>query len=419
MSQSQPMLPRIATLAIGDELLTGTISDSNTTFLAKQLDGYGVPLHGTQVVPDDEAAIRAALAGFEGKVDAVVCFGGLGPTSDDRTVDAAAKWLDCSVEFDATARAKMEARYQSRAMPITDTALRQVRYPAAALALPNPRGLAPPFAVERSGTWFVFLPGVPMEMEAIVRESVMPHLLARHRLVQGQRRTWRCLGIGESQLQEALADVETRLQSQSGGIRLGYRTWFPENHVTLYASNDPALAAEVAALRDAIDRRLGEWAYSTDGRTLEETVASRLMEKNLRVAFAESCTAGRLASRMTLVPKATNFFWGGWSVYDVDAKRAMLGVSVAKEEAVSAGTSAKLALAAQERSAADFAVGVTGYLGPDPGTEKDPAGTTYVAVAGSKGIVAEARFFHSHPVREQAQWAASSRALELLLKALR
>lgn len=413
------MTARIETLAVGDELLTGTISDSNSTFVARELDGFGVPLQATQTVPDDDAAIRAALAAREGKCDALLCFGGLGPTSDDRTVDAVARWLDCAVEFDGRARAKMEARYRDRGLPITDTALRQVRYPAAATALPNPRGLAPAFALERAGTWFVFLPGVPSEMEAIVRESVIPELATRHRLVAGKRRTWRCLGIGESQLQEALADVEARLEKRSGLMRLGYRTWFPENHVTLYAPNDPALAAEVSALHEAIDRRVAEWAYSSDGKTLEESVAARLLDREERVAFAESCTSGRLASRLTTVPKASAFFWGGWAVYDLDAKRTMLGVSVTKEEAVSAETSAKLALATRDRSAADFAVAVTGYLGPDPGTEKDPAGTSYVAVAGPEGIVVEGRYFHPHPVREQAQWAASSRALELLFRALR
>lgn len=413
------MKARIETLAVGDELLSGTIADSNSVFLARELDPYGVALRSTQSIPDDEIAIRAALAAREGQCDAVICFGGLGPTSDDRTVDAVAQWLDSAVVFDGASRAKMEERYRDRGLPITDTALRQVRYPAAATVLPNPRGLAPAFFVERAGTWFVFLPGVPWEMEAIVRDSVVPQLVARHRLVGGRRRTWRCLGVGESQLQEALADVEARLQGQGGVLRLGYRTWFPENHVTLYAPTDLSLAAEVAALHEAIDRRLAEWAYSTDGKSLEESVAARLLDGERRVAFAESCTAGRLAARLTLVPKATSFFWGSWAVYDVDAKRAMLGVGVSKEEAVSAATSAKLALAARDRSAADFSVAVTGYLGPDPGTEADPAGTSYVAVAAPSGIVAEGRFFHPHPNREQAQWAASSRALGLLLKALR
>ena len=412
------MHPRIETLAIGDELLTGTVSDSNSTFLARQLDSYGTPLAATHVVPDDGTAIRAALTAREGRCDVLVCFGGLGPTSDDRTVDAAARWLDCAVDYETVARKKMETRYHDRGLPITDTALRQVRYPTAALAVENPRGLAPAFAVERSGTWFVFLPGVPMEMEAIIEGSVIPHLVTRHRLVAGLRRTWRCIGIGESQLQEALSGVESRIASTNGALRLGYRTVFPENHVTLYAPTAAYLAAELATVRDAIDQRLAEWTYSTDGQTLEATVAGTLLKNGTRVAFAESCTAGRLAARLTTVPQSCKFFWGGWVVYDVDAKRSMLGVSVSLEEAVSARTSALLAVAARDKANAEHGVAVTGYLGPDPGTEASPAGTSYVAVAGPEGLLVQERFFHPHHVREQAQWAASARALDLLRRTL-
>lgn len=409
------MTIRLETLAIGDELLTGKISDTNSTFVASRLFSRGMRLDRQTVVADDEPAMLSEIDRLSREANLAVCFGGLGPTSDDKTVDCLARRLGCEPRESSTARSRMEARYRELGRPVTPQAIRQVRYPAAAEPLENPVGLAPGFAVTIGLCRFFFLPGVPEEMRAIFDASVLPEIEARAGMserVLGH--VWRCLGIPESEVQRRLDPVEAALPKNAW---IGYRTIYPENHVTLYWRAEAGEKDIPSEWIGRVRERLGEWTYTETSESLEAAVGDALRRASRRVALAESCTGGLTAQRLTRVPGASAYVWGGVTCYQVAAKERLLGVKLSRpEDAVSAECTRRLAQSVRETSGCDIGAAVTGYVGPEGGTESDPVGTVYLAVSTKSGIE-EKRVMLPRRDREQRQWGASSHLLEMILRA--
>lgn len=234
----------LETLATGDELLTGKIADTNSQFVASRLFAEGMRLDRQTVIGDDEAQLLAQIDRAAREASAVICFGGLGPTSDDKTVDCVAKRLGCGVTVHPESHARMIARYREFKREVTLQAERQVRYPNAAEPMLNPVGAAPGFAATIGQCRFYFLPGVPEEMRGLFDQSVMPDLKARlGQTTLVRNHVWRLLGVPESEVQRQLDPVEAELPKNAW---VGYRTSYPENHVILYwrAENGEALVPE-------------------------------------------------------------------------------------------------------------------------------------------------------------------------------
>lgn len=410
---------RFETIAIGDELLTGQTIDSNSAFVGRHLLAAGGKLASCTVIPDDDEAILRTFETVAARCDVVFVFGGLGPTSDDRTVDCAARWLGCSVAVHGPSRLRLEKRFAERNIPLTESLLRQLRYPEAAEPLDNDVGLAPGFRCTRGATRFFFFPGVPREMEAIFTRHAYPELRA---LIGRSGRpmttkTWRCVGAGESQLAEVLKPLEARLPKE--GV-IGYRALgHPENHVTLYWRGVDREAERVAT-QSTLKELLRPWCFSDEGKTLEEECVALLKAKKLVVAFAESATGGSVTSALVEVPGAAEVLWGGCVVYQRNTKRQLLGVFPPSEDAaVSAETSEKLARGLLEHAGVDVAVAVTGWLAPAPGTASDPVGTLYVAIVDRHGTQPVQRYVAPQRDRRQGLLAGRMRTLETLWRYLK
>jgi nicotinamide-nucleotide amidase len=284
-----------------------------------------------------------------------------------------------------------------------------VLYPSKTEPLPNPRGMAPGFHCKFEGCDFYFLPGVPSEMDVMFDESVLPRLGSGNLLA----RQWKCLGVWESELQNAMDPVDAQLPPS---MWLGYRTRFPENHLTLYAQGDPEAFAKMG---DRIAGLVEKWTYTETGDELEALVLKELEASNRKLALAESCTGGLIAQRLSSIPGASGHFWGEYTVYTREAKEVMLGVTVSSEaETVAAATSRRLAEAASLKCGSVGAA-VTGYLEPGGGNERDPVGMIYWCVAEDGQAAIEERIHLPPRDRKIQAWGASTYVLHSILTHLR
>ncbi len=401
----------IETIAIGDEILAGKISDSNSTFVASTLFKKGLRLTGQTVVADDPAKIRRALESVSTRADVAICFGGLGPTSDDKTAEVVAEMLGTKLVTHTPSLERLMAFLAARKRKITSANLKQVVYPESTTPIANLLGLAAGFSVRRGKCQLFFLPGVPFEMRAMFLESALDPILAR--VPEAERWlsvSWKCMGIAESDLQILMNPVEAELPKPAW---LGYRTRFPENHLTLYFKWDLGESA-FHSFQDRIRGLLGAYSYTEEDRELPELVGAALLKRGWRIALAESCTGGLVVQRLTQVPGASEWVWGGLTTYQIAAKKALLGLTLDRpEQAVSADCSRRLAEGVKRLSGAEVSAAITGYLGPSGGSEENPVGTLYLHV-----IIKDRRFerklYAPHRDRETAQIGASTHLLNLI-----
>ncbi len=410
----------IETLAIGDELLTGKIADTNSAFVGQCLFEKSLRLSRQNVVPDEKKAIQSTFKEIAQRAKVAICFGGLGPTSDDITAATVAEILGRPLVTDELSKDKMIAFLKARNRQVTEQTLKQVLVPQGTEVIPNGVGgfgLAPGFSFVFESCTFFFLPGVPNEMNQMFKNFVLPKVLA---LAPEQSevvsRVWRCIGIVESEVQRLMVPIEKSLPA---GMWLGYRTRFPENYLYLYSKKEksPHSSQSLDFWTQKIETLLAPFCYGREEKDLEQWVFDLLKRKNKKLALAESCTGGLVIQRLTRVPGASDFIWGGYVTYQLDAKKKMLGVEFQKElDAVSMKSSEALALGALEKSVCDYALGISGYMGPSGGTSDTPVGTIFICVKDKKGGSAQERIQLPPRPRDVLQWGASSFALNCLRK---
>jgi len=409
----------VETLAIGDELLTGKISDTNSAYVAAQLFKLGMRLHRSTVVADDEGEIVDALAVIARRSPVCVCFGGLGPTSDDKTAETVTRMIGGELVPHEPSREKLIRFFGERKREVTPTALKQIHYPSKAEPLINPEGLAPAFTFEWKSCRFFFLPGVPTEMKAIWSESVQPRIQAIHQKLGGPtllHHGWRLIGIGESQVQQLMDPIEKALPK---GAWLGYRTHFPENHLVLYVGSEVENPKGcLDEFRQKISSVVSQYVYSEAETVIEQLVFEKLQAQKLTLALAESCTGGAVAYRLTKIPGASQVLWGSEVVYQRSAKNACLSLNLTEDvQTVSAQTTKALAQALKAKSGASIVAAVTGYLGPDGGTPEIPKGTIFVCVISPSGVTEKSIFLAARD-RERGQWGAATHVFLEILKRL-
>lgn len=409
---------RVDTLAIGDELLVGRISDTNSTYVAAEFFKIGVRLRRTTVIEDRIDVILATLKDLSEQTDVVISFGGLGPTSDDLTAEAVAKLLNCEIIESPAARARIEELCRIRKRELTPQLLKQAKYPEAATPILNNKGLAVGFLAVIGKCRCFFFPGVPDEMK-----SMFPSALryVEERSAEGgdvlRFKRWKCLGVAESELQRHMDPIEKALPKN---MWLGYQTKFPENHLTLYCRCAPEQAIDEALgewpkrIRGIVDK----WAYTEDDKELEHLVIEALRAKSQKLVLVESCTGGTAARRLTDVPGSSDVFWGSFVSYQIDAKAKMLGVKLEKpEQGVAREVTRWLAQSALQKSGCDYVAAVTGYMGPTGGTATDPIGTVYLC-AGDKDLE-ETKIQLVDMGRTKNQWAATTHLLAVLYRRIK
>ena len=378
-------------IAVGSELLTPSKVDTNSLYLTRKLGERGILLARKAVVGDDRELLATEIRRARQSSGLVILTGGLGPTLDDLTRDAAADATGRPLVRQEWIVRDIEERFRRFDRPMAKVNERQAYVLEGARILRNPRGTAPGQWLEDEQGILVLLPGPPRELKPLFAEACMP-LLEEH-ATQEQFFTLclRVAGIGESDLEQRIGsiysaepDVTTTILSAPGDIQI---------HLRAQAASQEAARQVAEALGSKIRAELGHAVYSLDGEPLDKTVASLLRRRGVKVGVAESCTGGLLAGKLTEVPGSSEFFAGGFVSYSESAKKRWLGVDsgiLASCGPVSYEAAEAMALAVWERAAEALGppaigVSVTGYAGPGGGSEQDPVGTVYFGVADKDG----------------------------------
>jgi nicotinamide-nucleotide amidase len=381
---------RAACLAIGDEIVGGLTTDTNSGFIAGELRAVGVePIAGFSVRDEEDEIIRALRQALD-EAELVVSTGGLGPTADDLTTACVARLAGRELVLDPPSLDFMIERFRQRGMEMPPNNRKQALFPAGSTIIPNPNGTAPgficPIEVNGQTRHVACFPGVPRETRHMVSASLVPWVAARQTGRRFLSRTFSTVGLAESKIDELLAGAIGPQEA-----RVAFRASFPRMYVrlTVEGAPDDDLEGRMDALEARVHERLGHAIYAVGDEGMEETVGRLLRERGLTLAIAESCTGGRIGDRVTDVPGSSEYFLLGVATYADQAKVRVLGVSertLAEHGAVSTQTAEEMAMGVRRISGADIGLSTTGIAGPGGGTEEKPVGTVCIGLAWEGGV---------------------------------
>jgi nicotinamide-nucleotide amidase len=378
-------------ITIGDEILIGQIIDTNSAWMAQQLNLQGIRVTEIISVRDDRQHILDTLAHSEAAADVVLITGGLGPTKDDITKKTLCTYFDTELEFRPDIWANVEALFARFGRVAGEVQRTQAEQPKTATILPNKVGTASGIWFERDGTVFVSMPGVPFEMQYLMEKEVLPRLRDRSAGLPIAHRTVQTACIGESDLAQKIADFEDALPPF---VKLAYLPALSQVRLRLTGQHEDAaflarfLDEKVAELRPLIAEHI--FGYEKD--SLESVIGDLLRAKGATLGTAESCTGGYLAHLITSVAGSSAYFNGSIVAYSNALKTKHLQVSenlIATEGAVSEAVVCAMAAGARTALDVDYAVAVSGIAGPDGGTPEKPVGTIWFAIATPEGVIAE------------------------------
>ena len=409
---------KAAIVTIGDEILIGQIVDTNSAYIAKALDKIGIATQEILSISDDKLHILNTFQNLQNKVDVVIITGGLGPTKDDITKKTFCEYFeDDLIENEAVllhVRSIIEGIYKR---PITQINRDQALIPSTAEVLFNKMGTAPGMWMEKENTVFVSLPGVPYEMKYLIDNEVIPNLVQKFERPYILHQTIMTYGTGESLIAEQIEEWEDNLPDF---IKLAYLPSPGKVRLRLTARGDnkELLQAAIAHQVQMLDVLIHEIivGYNED-ETIEVMLGRLMTEKGFTLATAESCTGGKIATVLTALSGASNYFKGSVVSYATQTKIDVLGVSkstIDEFSVVSAQVASEMALGIQKLMQVDYAIATTGNAGPAKGDSSVDLGIVFIAIATPKGVFVE-EFNFGQP-REKVIDRAVSKSLELVYK---
>jgi nicotinamide-nucleotide amidase len=408
-------------IAIGSELLTPFFQDTNSLYLAEQLNQIGVEVAFKTVVGDRREDLtqvaRVALA----RADVIILMGGLGPTEDDLTRECVAEALGRPMRRDSDVIATLYARYAKLRRKLPRNNEKQADVIQGAVVLHNRLGTAPGQWIEAECEGrqriLVLLPGPPHELKPMFEEQCLERLRAKLPPLFIATRVLKIAMMPESECDARVApiykkykDVQTTILSGAGEIQL---------HLRARAASLDAAQRRVDALADDLQDELDELVFASAGESLEQIVGYYLQMRGATIAVAESCTGGLIGQRLTSVSGSSRYFLGGAIVYSDPMKTLFANVPpplIAEHGAVSREVAAALAEGIRDECGATFGVGVTGVAGPTGGSEEKPVGLVYHALADGKKTEVVERNFPGD--RDRIRWFASQQALDIVRRKL-
>lgn len=379
---------KIEIITTGDEVVGGAIVDTNSAWIAARCSDIGHQVIRHTSVADYLEDIGDVLQAAAGRADAVIVTGGLGPTADDLTIEAAARTFGKKLLRDEDVMSQMREFFKRIGRPMSASNDKQAMVPEGGIVLKNKVGTAPGIQVQLGNADFFFLPGVPKELYQIFDDSVMPWLKERAEGAIAER-ALRCFGMTEASIDEKLSGIDL------GGVRLSFRVKFPEILLKVVARSTGGSAPQNVVDRAAklIRDSLGEIVYGEGDRDIAQVVGDMLNERKFQISVAESCTGGLLADMITDVPGASSYFERGAVSYSNRSKQEMLGVGeeiLREHGAVSRETATAMAEGIRNSSGSSIGVGITGIAGPSGGGPEKPVGTVHIAIATQSGTEAHA-----------------------------
>ncbi len=401
------MIEKAVILSTGDELVSGRVIDTNSSYIAEKLFLLGIEVAAVLKVGDTKERLLWALQQASAVGDLIIGTGGLGPTSDDLTSAVVAEFVGRELKMNEAIAEALKRRFESRGYPWTANNLKQALFPDGADIIPNRLGSAPGFRLSLGNGKIVFwLSGVPKEMEAMLQESVLPWA-AQERKAKGEMMAWTCkiYGLTESKLDDILRQVPL-----SENARLSFRAHYPDLSLRLTVRGENE--EKFAQLKSQIGELIDPYVYSEGDETLEQIVGRLLGAKRQSLAVAESCTGGTISHRITRVAGSSAYFKGAAVTYSNESKVHFLRVRESTLErfgAVSKETALEMAEGIRHEADADIGLSVTGIAGPTGGSPEKPVGTVWIGMAAKEQN--EARLFRFHGDRESVILGASQAAL--------
>ena len=404
---------RAEIISIGTEILLADIQDTNSRFIASNLPALGIDLYYMHQIGDNLGRLQELIAIAMDRSDLVLCTGGLGPTEDDITREAIAAAVGEEPTIVPELEANLRAFFKHRGYPMPEKNVKQATVSPSGEAIPNPRGTAPGWWVEKDGTILVAMPGPPAEMTGMWDNEVAPRLRERSTGTIIVSRTLKTIGIGEGTVDDTVGPLLTSTNPTIGvyakrdGVHL---------RVTAKANTKAEASALIQPAEDRIRELFGSAVWGADDDTLQASVGALLKQQGLTIAVMESCTGGLLASTLTDVPGSSDYFKGGLVTYSEATKR-QYGVPagvIEQHGVVSEETAAAMATAVRSELGADIGVGVTGVAGPEPHGGQ-PVGTTIIALESPAGT-ASANYVFAQ-TREVIKARAVTTALLLVRRA--
>lgn len=405
---------KAAIVTVGDEILIGQIVDTNSAFIAKALDRIGIEVYEMLSISDDRQHILDTMASLQDKADVVIITGGLGPTKDDVTRKTFCDYFEDELIRDVELE-KHVIELIERVMkrPASQINKDQALVPSQATILHNAVGTAPGMWMQKGNTVFMSLPGVPYEMKYIVEHEIIPRLVEKYERPYILHKIIMTYGQGESIVAERIESWEDNLPKF---IRLAYLPSPGRVRLRLSArgTNEALLKNSIETETEKLKDLIGDIIVGyDDGETMEVMLGRLLVQKNMTIATAESCTGGKIAQMLTAAPGSSAYFNGGVVTYATQSKIDVLGVDkmlIEENSVVSAAVAEAMALRAKTIFETDFAVATTGNAGPSKGDADAEVGTVFVAYATPNGVFSE-KLDLGQP-REKVIDRAANKALE-------
>jgi nicotinamide-nucleotide amidase len=404
-------------ITIGDELLIGQVIDTNSAWMAQELNKAGIWVKRRIAVGDQWEEIWRALDEEFAHSDIILLTGGLGPTADDITKDLLCAYFNTSLVVDPEALANVEYLFQQVfKRPMIERNLKQAEVPASCTVIQNKRGTAPGMLFQKEGRLFISMPGVPHEMKGMVTNDVIPYLQTHFRLPFILHRTLLTAGIGESFLAEQIRSFESTLSS---AIKLAYLPSYGMVRLRLTGTGEDRdiLHRQLEEAFAVLKERTTEWMVADEDISLQEAIGRLLKSRNSTLSTAESCTGGYVAHLITSIPGSSEYYKGGIVPYHNSIKEQQLKVSrkiLETAGAVSEETVKQMVKGALEMFNTDFAIATSGIMGPGGGSPEKPVGTAWIAAGNKHTIVTH--LLHWRFDRERNIQLTATNVLNLLRK---
>ena len=401
-------------ISVGTELLLGEIVDTNASYLSQKLAELGIDVHYRHTVGDNLARLTQVISTAFSRSEVVILTGGLGPTDDDLTREGIAAATHTPLVRLAASEQWLREFFAARNRPLADSNLKQADAPEGAEHMPNSCGTAPGIYMQWQGKLIFAAPGPPTELREMAERSMLP--LLRQALGETNQLFTRSLlmaDIGESQVADALKDMIDHQTDPT--IAMYASPALVRVRLATKAPDEATAQARFAPVEAEIRQILADHVFGVDDDTMASVIGKLLRERNATLAVAESCTGGLVASKITDVPGASEYFVTGVVSYADETKQRLLHVPpeiIAQHGAVSEECARAMAEGVRANSDADYAIATTGIAGPGGGTDEKPVGLVFIAVVDAEGTLVLRQYWPGN--REQFKQRVSQMALSLL-----
>lgn len=403
-------------ISIGTEILLGDILNTNAQYLGQELAALGISVFFQTVVGDNPERLRQAILNAKKRADIIITTGGLGPTQDDLSKETAAEIFGTGLEKDPIASKWLEDYFKKRNRTMSENNYKQALLPIGSTPLYNDCGTAPGFMLKVDETILIMLPGPPIEMRPMFQKEVLPRLAEKQEFLL-ESLVLRVCGIGESSMEMEVKDL---IENQSNPTIAPYaKTGEASLRITAKAQTVEEANTLIQPIKEEIYNRLGEHIYGEGDTSLEEVVGQMLIDNDLTIATAESCTGGLLSGRLINYPGISAAYNEGFITYSNEAKMKHLNVSKETLEtygAVSEQTAAEMAKGVARVTNSSVGVSVTGIAGPGGGTEKKPVGLVYIGVCVNGDV--QVRKTQSIGDRQKIRMSTVVYAMDLIRRSL-